>query len=352
MNMRHHLLAGVAAALLLCGSPASAQDVPDAASPLDSAYDLISTDPVAAYAALQLLSDAGDAEAKNAVAVMLESGLEGTPADPERALVLLREAAEAGSDAARLNLGSRLLLNDQSDDDAEAVAALVQITNGDLVKRVGWPLGRAYLFGQGVERDLARGSRLMMDAVEVDPENIDAQFLLARAYQNGWGIPRDDTAAYRHFRVAADGGDERAQWQVGMILLNGDGVAANPGLARRYVTASAESGYMEGMISMAVMYAVGEGGPVDGVKARYWYRRAAEAGSAHALRGLGGMLMVGEGGPQDRVTGAAYLDLAAKAGDSPAARMQGVFAAEIRALNRAEVEAAKSRWLGEHGQVR
>jgi TPR repeat protein len=351
MNIRHWLAAG-AVAFLLGWTPVFAQETSTEPPSLDAALALINTDAVAAYAQLQVLSDAGDAEAKNLMAAMLENGLEGVPANPDLALVLMREAAEAGSDAARVNLGARLLLNDRIDDDAEAVGILGQISDDDLRKRAAWPLGRAYLFGQGVEQDLARGSRLMREAVEADPANIDAQFLLGRAYQSGWGIPQDSAAAYRHFGVAADGGDARAQWQVGMILLKGDGVAANPPLARRYVTASAEAGYVEGMISMAVMYAVGEGGPVDGVKARYWYRKAAGSGSAHALRGLGGMLMTGEGGPRDRVTGAAYIDLAAKAGDSLATRMQAVFAGEIAALNRAEVEAAKVRWLSDHGPVR
>jgi TPR repeat protein len=351
MNIFRCIVAG-AAAILLGGAPVFAQEAPAGAPSLDVALGLIETDPVAAYAQLRVLSDEGDPEAKNVLAAMLENGLEGVDADPAGALALMREAADAGSDAGRLNLGTRLLLNDRADDDAEAVRILGQITNNDLGKRAGWPLGRAYLFGQGVTRDLARGSRLMRDAVEADPTNIDAQFLLARAYQNGWGIPQDNAAAYRHFRVAADGGDVRAQWQVGMALLSGEGVSANPSLARRYVTASAEGGYTEGMVSMAVMYALGEGGAVDGVKARYWYRKAAETGSAHALRGLGGMLMAGEGGPQDRVTAAAYIDLAAKAGDSVAVRMQAAFAADIAALNRSEVEAAKVRWLSENGPVR
>lgn len=350
MAIRHSIAAGLAAAVLTVVVPAVAQEA--SALDRDGAVALMTTDPATAYAALQRLADAGDADAKNDLATLLEYGFEGMPANPQGALVLLREAAAEGSDSARLNLGIRQLMNDTPGDDAEAVAMLDLITHDELKRVANWPLGRAYLFGHGVPQDLARGSQMLAVAVEADPSNADAQFLLGRAYQNGWGVTPDQQAAFEHLRVAADAGDERAQWQVGMMLLNGEGVGRNPTQARRYVTGSAESGHVPGMISMAVMYALGEGGPVDATKARDWYRRAAEAGSAHALRGLGGMLMVGEGGPVDEVTAAAYLDLAAKAGDAQAAQMRQAFADRIARLNRADVEAVKTRWLREHGTPR
>ncbi|MDQ8028821.1 MAG: tetratricopeptide repeat protein [Brevundimonas sp.] len=351
--MKIHRLAalGLFAAVLAGAAPSHAQTAGDGAE-LDTAVELINTDPAAAYAIFQRLSDAGDAEAKNGLATLLEHGFDGMAADPERARVLLREAADQGSDGARLNLGIRMLMNDTQADDADAVALLNLISKDGPRKIANWPLGRAYLFGQGVEQDLTRGSQMMMVAVEANPSNADAQFLLGRAYQQGWGIPRDPRAAFSHLRAAADAGDERAQWQVGMMLLNGEGVARDQVLARRYVAASAEAGYLDGMVSMAVMYALGEGGPPDAVQARRWYQRAAETGSAHAMRGVAGMLMTGEGGPVDEVTGVAYMDLAAKAGDANAIRMQQLFAARIAAQDRAAVEAVKSRWLREHGPVR
>ena len=264
----------------------------------------------------------------------------------------LAQAADQDSDAARLALGTDLLLNDDAGDDAEAVAMLNRITNEDLRARAAWPLGRAYLFGQGVPQDLTRGGQLIEQAVSADPDNADAQFLLGRARQVGWGQTVDPVAALRHFRIAADAGDHRAQWHVGMALLKGEGTRPDPALARRYVTASAEGGYVEGMVSMAVMLALGEAGPKNPAAARDWYRRAAEAGSAHALRGLAGMLMIGEGGAADHVSGAAYLDLAAKAGDRMAVQLQQAFAAEIAGADRTRVEAVRNDWLNRYPPLR
>lgn len=332
------------AALLLSAGPASARD------PLDDALDLLTRDQAAGLVALERLIAAGEPEAMSVVAGIIYAPPPDSTvtADPVRAVALWERALERGSMSAPLNYGTNLMLNDDPADDERAVE-LLRGVRGDLASLAAYPLGRAYLFGHGVEQDMTRGSRLLETAVEEAPGNIDAQFLLGRAYQNGWGIPADAGAAYRHLKIAADGGDARAQWNVGMALLNGDGVTANPVLAHAYVRASAEDGYPSGMISMAVMLAVGQGTRVDAPQARQWYRRAAETGSAHALRGLAGMLLAGEGGRVDAVAGAAYLDLAAKAGDANARQMQQIFAPLIAAQDQGAVEAAKAAWVRDFG---
>ncbi|MFN7620729.1 MAG: tetratricopeptide repeat protein [bacterium] len=332
------------AALWLSAGPAAARD------PLDEALDLLTRDQAAGLAALERLITTGEPEAMSVFAGIIYAPPPDSvvTADPVRAVALWERALERGSVSARLNYGTNLIFNDDPSDDERAVE-LLRGVRGNLAPLAAYPLGRAYLFGHGVEQDLARGSRLLETAVEEAPGNVDAQFLLGRAYQNGWGIPADAEAAYRHLKIAADGGDARAQWNVGMALLNGEGVTANPALAHAYVRASAEDGYTSGMISMAVMLAVGQGTRVDAAEARQWYRRAAEAGSAHALRGLAGMLLAGEGGRVDAVTGAAYLDLAAKAGDPNARQMQQIFAQLIAAQDQAAVEAAKAAWLRDFG---
>jgi TPR repeat protein len=313
---------------------------------------LLEQDPVAAVALLEQGASGDDPEFKNLLASVLYNPPVGVEADRSRAVTLWEAAAAEGSDSARLNLGTQLLMNDDAGDDAKAVDLLQAIRNEQALPLTAYPLGRAYLFGQGVERDLRKGGLLLKAATEADASNIDAQYLLALAYGEGWGVEADPANAFVHMTIAADGGDPRAQWEVGMMLLQGEGTSADPARARAYVQGSAEAGYVPGMISMAVMSATGEGGPVDGAAARAWYEQAAVAGSAHALRGLGGMLMTGEGGPADMVTGAAYLDLAAKAGDDRAPALQQYFAEQLANIDPAAVEAVKARWLREHGVPR
>lgn len=331
-----------AGTIWLSGSPVQA--LSSALDPLDDALTLLQSDPVAAVAALEPLSDAGDIEATASLA----SALEIAGGDPERSECLWAQALAGGSQNARLNIGMRRLLNDVETDDAEAFAMLQGLDEPQQTF-AAYAMGRAYLFGQGVEQDLGRGSRLMALAVKNDPRNTDARFLLGRAYRNGWGIPVDAGAAFIHLKIAADAGDARAQWNLGMMLLSGEGVPADPALAYRYVRKSAEQGHEDGMISLAVMLALGQGVKPTPAEARLWYERAASQGSARALRGLGMMTFVGEGGESEPVTGAAYVEMAAEAGDSNAAIMLQRYAEPMSKLPRASINAVKAKWIEAHG---
>lgn len=334
--------------LWLAGTQAQALSFPR--EPLDDAIVLLETDPVAAVALLETLSADGDVEAKATLAMALGSDLAGIESDPERSERLWSEALAGGSQNARLNIGTRQLLNDDPADDAAAFAML-QGLDTQFARPSAYPLGRAYLFGYGVEQDLAQGSRLMKAAVVADPDNIDAQFLLGRAYLNGWGIPANSASAFRHLKIAADAGDPRAQWNVGMMLLSGDGVGADEPLAYRYVRQAGEQNHEEGMISLAVMLALGQGVAINASEARTWYDRASRQGSAHALRALGMMLLVGEGGPSDPITGAAYVEMSAAAGDSIATSALQRYADLLARQPRTSVDAVKAKWSREHGPL-
>ncbi|MGX1692248.1 tetratricopeptide repeat protein [Brevundimonas naejangsanensis] len=328
----------------LAGSPVQA--LSPAQNSLDDALALLQTDPSAAIAALEPLVAAGDPEA----AASLASALEITGGDPERSERLWAQALRDGSQNARLNIGMRRLMNDDPADDAEAIAWLNGL-DAKYQPAAAYPLGRAYLFGAGVQQDLKKGTRLIQTAVRTDPGNVDAQFLLGRAYQNGWGVPVDVDAARTHLTLAADSGDPRAQWNLGMLLLDG-GAPSELATAYRYVRQAAEQNFESGMISLAVMLAVGQGVTPDPAQARLWYARAAENGSAHALRALGMMILVGEGGASDPVQGAAYVELAAEGGDANAAILLRQFAKPLSQLPRADIDAAKAKWVKDHGAPR
>lgn len=342
------------AALLAIGTlwlaGTQAQALSSLREPLDDAIVLLETDPAAAVALLETLSAEGDVEATATLAMALGSHLPGIESDLERSEHLWAEALAGGSQNARLHIGTRQLLNDDPADDAAAIAML-QGLDTQFAPLSAYPLGRAYLFGDGVERDLTKGSRLMKTAVVADPDNIDAQFLLGRAYLEGWGIPANSASAFRHLKIAADGGDPRAQWNVGMMLLSGEGVRADERQAYRYVRQAAEQDHESGMISLAVMLALGQGVAIDASEARTWYDRAARGGSAHALRSLGMMLLVGEGGPSDPITGAAYVEMSAAAGDEIAGAALQRYADLLTQQPRSAVDAVKAKWARESGPL-
>ncbi|MBF7728525.1 sel1 repeat family protein [Pseudomonas sp. N040] len=57
--------------------------------------------------------------------------------------------------------------------------------------------------------------------------NPDAQFNLGLMYFNGTGVPQDDQAALKWFRLAADQGDAFAQFALGNMYFMGRGVETN-----------------------------------------------------------------------------------------------------------------------------
>lgn len=286
----------------------------------------------------------GDPEAINGLSVLVGMGV-GGPADPARARTLLEQAVAAGSLGGKLNL-ARALASDNDQSQWPRAMALLQDVLKD--RRAGegvyYPAGRIMMFSGGDQ--LKTGVEYMKKAVDIEPTNADAQYLVARSYQTGWGgTEKDARKAFAHFEAAAKLGNHQALRYVGMARLNGEGVAKDPARALQDFRKAAEQGDTWAMIDVAVMLAVGEGVAADPPQARDWYRRAADTGSAHALRGLGMMLFRGEGGPADPIVGRAYIEMAAAAGDANARTLMGQMLGPTPAADRARVEAAKADWL-------
>ena len=65
-----------------------------------------------------------------------------------------------------------------------------------------------------------------IDALRARAErgDVDAQFYLGVRYADGEGVPQDDAAAVRLYRLAADQGVARAQGNLGVMYSNGRGV--------------------------------------------------------------------------------------------------------------------------------
>lgn len=340
----------VLALALMGAGPAIAQD--DAAGRRDQALAMVNDDPVGARAILEELTQAGDAEAMNALAALVEYDSDQWKGDPARANALREDALRGGSKAAALNIALRIML-DSGGDHARGIELLRLAETDERLRPVAsYGLGRAFLFGWGVERDMAKGvehlETFLASNAGTSDFLVDTHFLLGRAYRNGWDVKVDARRAYRHFLYAADEGDPRAQWNVGMMLLQGEGVRKNEESAYRYVKLSAEAGHIDGMTSHAVMLALGQGVEIDAAAAREWYMAAAEEGSAHAMRGLGGMLLSDEGGEPDPALGIALLELAAEAGDELAPRILA-FAEDMAEELRDEIDEARSDWLAAVG---
>ena len=112
-------------------------------------------------------------------------------------------------------------------------------------------------------------------------------------------------------RQAAEQGDATAQFNLGVMYAKGEGVPQDDAAAVRWYRLAAEQGHASAQGTLGAMYAIGRGVPQDDVEAGLWYRLAAEQGHASAQGALGGMYMNGQGVPQDDETAHVWLNVAA-----------------------------------------
>jgi hypothetical protein len=101
------------------------------------------------------------------------------------------------------------------------------------------------------------------------------------------GVPRDEREALRLFRVASDGGDTVAMYNLGMALLKpigakgafSDGaVERNPIEGARLLRGAAEAGDEDACALLSRCYAHGDGVPRDPAEALKWRRKAERRG--------------------------------------------------------------------------
>lgn len=348
------ILAANLAILMVMSSLALAQVAPKQSPEwdrLEHAFD--GRDYVEARRIAEKLAQDGDSLAMNYLSVILANGL-GGPADQSRASALLERAAAAGVLVAKLNLAVKLAAGSDERQWPRAVDLMQEVAKDPkLAPEIYYPMGRIMLFSGKSDEERRQGIVYLRKAADASPTNSDAQFLVARAYLNGWGgTEKNPKSAVEHFQAAANLGDARALRFVGMARLYGNGAEKDPTTALVDLKAAAERGNVMAMIDVAVVLALGEGVPADPHEARKWYDKAAKLGSAHALRGLGAMLYNGEGGPVDRPRGQAYLELAAEGGDIEAPGVEQKLLSKLSPVERMAVDQLKSDWLSKNPKPR
>jgi TPR repeat protein len=109
-----------------------------------------------------------------------------------------------------------------------------------------------------------------------DKGDADAQYKLGTAYDEGLGVSKDYTEAFKWFRLAAEQGHAHSQFRVGDMYMSGQGVAKNEDEAMKWFRKAAEQGLANAQGMIGIMYAKGQAVPVDYVLAYMWLYLAAE----------------------------------------------------------------------------
>src|SRR5258705_8539320 len=75
-----------------------------------------------------------------------------------------------------------------------------------------------------------------------DKGDAESQYKLGTAYDEGLGVSKDYTEAFKWFRLATEQGHAHSQFRVGDMYMSGDGIAKNDGEAVKWFRKAAEQG--------------------------------------------------------------------------------------------------------------
>lgn len=162
------------------------------------------------------------------------------------------------------------------------------------------------------------------------------------------------STALADWRLGAQQGDARAQFDLGYMYANGQGLPQDYAEALKWFRLAAQQGNAVAQYNLGVMYDHGQGVPQDYAKAMKWYRLAARQGFALAQGNLGAMYAKGQGVPQDYV--AAYKwNALAKGAAKPASKAYKVASANMSILSKrmtpaqiAQAQQEASAWWAAH----
>lgn len=101
-------------------------------------------------------------------------------------------------------------------------------------------LGNIYLYGTGVDEDLA-AARKYLELAARDGRR-DALYNLGAIYDKGIGVTRDPAQALMWFTRAADQRDEQAQLNLALFYMRGDGVEKNVETTEEWLRRAAGNG--------------------------------------------------------------------------------------------------------------
>jgi len=128
----------------------------------------------------------------------------------------------------------------------------------------------------------------------------EAQWLLARSYDEGFGVEYSEIYALNWHLKAAQQGYPPAQNHVGSCYQNGDGVPQDQEEAVEWYHKAAEQGYTIAQANLGWCYDTGTGVASDEADAVIWYRKAADQGDRTSQFNLGVHYEWGSGVDQDK----------------------------------------------------
>lgn len=178
-----------------------------------------------------------------------------------------------------------------------------------------------YLEGKGTEKDVDRGTSLLVKAAESGSPV--ANYRVAAKYLAGEKPEKADVfTGYAHLLAAANGNLPEAQNEIGLLYLSGKlGIADSPaGVA--WLTRAAQAGSAQAQNNLATMYERGIGGVQKNIEnAGQLYSLAANQGNGAATLALARLINEGIGTKADSARAWALATLAVERGEKDAEKL-------------------------------
>ena len=170
----------------------------------------------------------------------------------------------------------------------------------------------------------------------------------AADFESGYAaFQRDRYAeAVRELKPAAEQGDPRAQYMLGVIFANGLSGEFDPTVAARWYRLAAEQDYVQAQMELARLYREGIGVRQDRGEMVKWYRRAAELGDVGAQLFVADTYAYGVGPERDLVRAYMWYEIARRYWGESAAVARDVIAEEMTAEQIAEAKRLAEKWVG------
>lgn len=177
-------------------------------------------------------------------------------------------------------------------------------------------LGVCYEMKIGVkEQDLEKAVEWYKLAA--DQEYTQALNILATYLTNGIYFDKNVELGMQKYKLAADLGDEDAQFNVAIMYLDKEDEESKK-LGFKYCKMAAEQGSPQAQYNVGALYIMGTGVKKDEKEAFNWYKKAADNGVVRASFYVGQMLLMGVGVKADEEKGSELIYDAAMKGDEQA----------------------------------
>lgn len=158
-------------------------------------------------------------------------------------------------------------------------------------------LAKIYDIGEGIPKNEKEAVKWYRKAAEQG--QADAQNNLAICYETGKGVLKDEKEAVKWYRKAAEQGDPTSQTNLGLVYHYGKGALKDEKEAVKWYRKAAEQNFANAQFNLGWMYEKGKGTLKQPQEALKWYHKAAEQGHADAQNNLGAMYADGKDIPKD-----------------------------------------------------